>query len=76
MAMNDKLLHSSSLDEQRLLLPVPEAAKLLGIGTSLCWSLVRSRQLTSVRISKRVLVPRAALLNLIDHLADTAAQEV
>jgi len=48
-----------------LLLPVPEAARLLGIGTTLCWEMVHGGQLPSVRLGRRVLIPRA----VVEHLA-------
>lgn len=44
-----------------LLLPVPEAAHLLGIGTTLCWEMIHNGQLPTVRLGRRVLVPRAAI---------------
>jgi len=47
-----------------LLLPVPEAAHLLGIGTTLCWEMVHGGQLPSVRLGRRVLVPRVAVERL------------
>jgi len=47
--------------ETPLLLPVPEAARLLGVGATFAWELVHSGQLPSVRLGRRVLVPRAAL---------------
>lgn len=49
---------------QALLLPVPEAARLLGIGTTLCWEMVHGGQLPSVRFGRRVLIPRAAIERL------------
>ena len=52
-------------DTRPLLLSVPEAARLLGVGKTLCWDMVYSGQLPSVRLGKRVLVPRPA----IEHLA-------
>ncbi len=47
-----------------LLLSVPQAARLLGVGTTLCWDMVHRGQLTSVRLGRRVLIPRAALEQL------------
>ncbi len=48
-----------------LLIAVPDAAHLLGIGTTLAWDLVRAGEIPSVKLGRRVLVPRAAL----EHLA-------
>ncbi len=47
-----------------LLLAVPDAARLLGIGTTFAWELVRAGDLPSVKLGRRVLVPRAALERL------------
>lgn len=47
-----------------LLVAVPEAARLLGIGSTLAWDLVRSGDLPSVKLGRRVLVSRAALEQL------------
>ncbi len=49
-----------------LLLAVPDAAHLLGIGTTLAWDLVRSGDIPSVKLGRRVLVPRAGLERLAD----------
>ncbi len=49
-----------------LLLAVPDAARLLGIGTTFAWELVRTGALPSVKLGRRVLVPRAALERLAD----------
>ncbi len=51
-------------DQQPLLLSVPEAARLLGVGTTLCWDMVHAGQVPSIRLGRRVLVPRAALERL------------
>jgi len=52
-------------DIQPLLLSVGQAARLLGVGTTLCWEMVHSGQLPSIRLGRRVLVPRAALEQLV-----------
>lgn len=44
-----------------LLVSVPEAARLLGVGTSFGWTLVRNGDLPTVRLGRRVLIPRSAL---------------
>lgn len=47
-----------------LLLSVPEAARLLGVGTTFGWMMVRRGQIPSIRLGRRVLVPRSALERL------------
>ena len=56
---------------ERLALTVEEAAKALGIGRGLAYEGVRTGKIPSVRIGRRVLVPRAALERV---LADAAAR--
>ena len=52
-------------DETPLLVSVPTAARLLGVGTTFCWELVRSGDISSVRLGRRVLIPRWALEEMI-----------
>lgn len=56
--------HSHASDAP-LLVSVPEAARLLGVGTTFGWALVHSGEIPSVKLGRRVLVPRAAL----EHVA-------
>jgi len=55
-------------DMQPLLLSVGQAARLLGVGSTLCWEMVHSGRLPSVRLGRRVLIPRAA----VERLAHTS----
>src|SRR5579871_5092831 len=50
--------------ETPLLLSMPEAARLLGVGMTLCRDIIQSKQLPTVRLGRRVLVPRAAVERL------------
>jgi len=56
---------SSDPPSTPLLVAVPTAARLLGIGTTLAWDLVRSGDIPSVKLGRRVLVPRASLERLV-----------
>jgi excisionase family DNA binding protein len=56
-------------------LTVPEAAELLGIGRALAYEGVRDGSIPSVRIGRRVLVPRAKLLALLGEEANTQPAE-
>ncbi len=47
-----------------LLCDIPTAARLLSIGTTYCRRLCGSGQLQTVRLGRRLLIPRAALLKL------------
>ncbi len=50
---------------QRQTLSVEEAATLLGIGRTTAYAAVRSGTIPSVRIHRRVVVPRAAIERLL-----------
>lgn len=49
----------------KVTISVPEAADLLGIGRSAAYDAVRRGDVPSVRVGRRVLVPVAPLLDLL-----------
>lgn len=51
--------------EAPLLVSVPEAARLLGVGTTFAWTMVHRGELPVVKLGRRVLVSRAALERLV-----------
>lgn len=61
------------MDETRLTLTVPQAAELLGISRALTYELVARGELPSLRLGRRVVVPRRALERFIDDEAPPAA---
>jgi excisionase family DNA binding protein len=52
--------------QERLTLTVEEAAQALGISRASAYEAVRIHQVPSVRIGKRILVPRKALERMLD----------
>ena len=54
---------------------VDEAAELLGIGRNGAYEGVRSGQIPSIRIGKRILVPKAALERMLAGKDESAAPE-
>jgi excisionase family DNA binding protein len=58
--------------DQRLTISVEEAGRLLGISRGLTYELVNRGELPSVRLGRRIVVPRRALDRLLD-LPDDAA---
>jgi excisionase family DNA binding protein len=54
---------------ERLTLTVPEAARLLGVSRMSAYSAVRDGTIPSLRIGRRVLVPRAGLERLLEDAA-------
>ena len=55
---------------ERLALSVEEAGELLGISRDLAYDLVARREIPSVRLGRRLVVPRRALEEALDHLLD------
>ena len=53
---------------ERLALSVEEAGSLLGISRDLAYDLVASREIPSVRLGRRVVVPRRALEEALERL--------
>jgi excisionase family DNA binding protein len=50
-----------------LVMSVTEAAEVLGISRGLAYELARTRRLPSVRLGRRLVVPRAALLSWLEE---------
>jgi excisionase family DNA binding protein len=61
---------SSTPMGERLALSVEEAGALLGISRDLAYDLVAIGQLPSVRLGRRLVVPRRALEEALNRLAD------
>ncbi len=53
------------MDGERLTVTVEEAANLLGVSRAFAYELVARRDLPSVRLGRRVLIPRRALERLL-----------
>ena len=51
--------------DRRLVLNVQQAAKMLGIGRNQAYEAARRGQIPTVRIGKRILVPKAALERML-----------
>ena len=60
----------------RLALSVEEAAGLLGISTWLAYELVHRGELPSLRLGRRIVVPRAALERMVGIQTDTNPQNM
>ena len=54
-------------DEPPLVLSVAEAAKLLQIGKGAAYEAVRTGDLPSIRVGRRILIPRQKLLDRINQ---------
>jgi len=54
----------------RLTLTVPEAGRLLGISRGAAYAAAADKSLPTIRIGRRLLVPRAALDRLLDRAGE------
>jgi excisionase family DNA binding protein len=59
--------------EDRLTLTVDEAAQVLGISRALAYELVARRELPSLRLGGRIVIPRRALELLISQATSETA---
>ncbi len=59
---------TNATTDQPRLLRVEEAARLLGVGRSLAYDLIRTGRLRSIKIGSRRLVPRIAIDEAIASL--------
>lgn len=55
------------MSDDRLTLTVDEAADLLGISRSLAYELVRVGELPSLRLGRRILIPRRVIYELVEE---------
>ncbi len=62
-----------NLEEKRATYDVPEAARILGIGRSAAYEAVRRGEIPSIRLGKRLVVPRAALERLLEGRVPSGA---
>jgi len=62
-------MNSSRLDELPDILTVPEVAKVLRLGRNTVYECVRTGALPSIKIGRRLLIPKAALLRLLESQA-------
>lgn len=56
----------------RLVFTIDEAARLLGVSRSLAYEAAREGKLPTVRISRRILVPKEALFKLLASVGDAS----
>lgn len=57
------------MNSERLTVSVEEAARLLGIGRNGAYQAVRAGQIPVIRIGARILVPKAALQEMLSTAA-------
>lgn len=57
----------SIMNGERLCVSVPEAGKMLGVSRNFAYELVRTKKLPAIRFGKRILIPRVALIKLLEQ---------
>jgi excisionase family DNA binding protein len=58
------------MEEQRLTLTVGEVAKLLRLSRAFTYDLVARGELPSVRLGRRIVIPRIATERILNHSVD------
>ena len=61
------------MPSEKLTLTVPEAARVLGIGKNLAYDAVARGEIPSIRIGRRILVPVASLVQLLEKSVPSQA---
>jgi len=61
------------MERERLTMTVEEAADALGISRALAYELVARSELPSLRLGRRIVVPRRALEAMVDDTGATPA---
>jgi excisionase family DNA binding protein len=54
-------------ENENVVLTATEAARLLRIGRATCYEQIRQGVIPSIRIGRRILVPRAALMHKLEE---------
>ena len=67
-----RVRHTSTSADQRLTISVDEAGQLLGISRGLAYTLVNRGDIPSIRLGRRIVVPRQAIDQLLDVPDDAA----
>lgn len=57
------------INGERLTYDIPEAGKLLGLSRGAAYEAARTGELPTIKIGRRILVPKAALDRMLDPLS-------
>ena len=55
-------------ENEKLVLTAMEAARLLRIGRATCYEQIRQGVIPSIRIGRKIIVPRAALMHKLEEI--------
>ncbi|WP_204884404.1 helix-turn-helix domain-containing protein [Pseudoflavonifractor phocaeensis] len=70
--MKKEKMESQSVNPQ-LVFTVREAAKILHLGLNKCYELVRCKRLRSIRVGKKIIIPKAAISEFLNETDDIPA---
>jgi excisionase family DNA binding protein len=71
--MSDETVGTTQLTSTPVLLTVPEACSQLHISRWMLYRLIHTRQLTTIKLGRRRLIPQASITDLIERLTQEAA---
>jgi excisionase family DNA binding protein len=63
------------MESERLTFTVEEAGELLGISRALAYEMARTGRLPTLRFGKRIVVPKKAIENMLEHSAISITHE-
>jgi excisionase family DNA binding protein len=63
-------MKQTTAEDQPLTMTVEQAAKLLGVGRGTAYEAARRGELPTVKLGRRLLVPRAALMRMLGEDAE------
>jgi excisionase family DNA binding protein len=66
-----RLLERGEILEITLTYRVSEAARVLGVGLGTAYQLIRAKKLRSVRVGRKLLVPKIAVLEFLGNATDS-----
>jgi len=67
-------MQTISTDESPLVVDVPGAAAIVGVGKTTIYGFIRTGQLPTIKIGRRTVIRRAACEALLDRLESEQAQ--
>jgi excisionase family DNA binding protein len=71
--VNPLVIGTEQMPTERQTLKIEEAAKILGISRNTAYDAVKTGQLPTIKIGKRLLVPRIAIERMLSDNAGAAA---
>lgn len=64
------------MEQKSLAFSASEVAKLLGMSKNVVYEAIHTGQIPSTRWGKRILIPRVALMNMLEEVGNTKMDKV